>query len=115
MGTRSPFRHRSSPPRVAARVGATEGRSPQICISQAITHAQRREWKPAEDKLLAAIKAGPKSGRGVIRRFIDRDDYYPEFYLGVVYLNTGRVGAALVQFQLARKTTSTRAPAISVS
>src|SRR5215207_2680093 len=55
---------------------------------QAITHVQRREWKPAEEKLLAAIKAGPKSGRGVIRRFMDRDDYYPEFYLGVVYLNT---------------------------
>jgi hypothetical protein len=34
---------------------------------------------------------------------MDRDDYFPEFYLGVVYLNTGRVGAALVQFQLARK------------
>ena len=75
----------------------------QDLYRQAITHVQRREWKPAEDKLLAAIKAGPKSGRGVIRRFMDRDDYYPEFYLGVVYLNTGRVGAALVQFQLARK------------
>ena len=75
----------------------------QDLYRQAITHVQRREWKPAEDKLLAAIKAGPKSGRGVIRRFMDRDDYYPEFYLGVVYLNTGRVSAALVQFQLARK------------
>lgn len=75
----------------------------QDLYRQAITHVQRREWKPAEDKLLAATKAGPKSGRGVIRRFMDRDDYYPEFYLGVVYLNTGRVGAALVQFQLARK------------
>ena len=64
---------------------------------EAIRHVQRREWKPAEDKLLAAIKAGPKSGRGVIRRFMDRDDYFPEFYLGVVYLNTNRVGAALVQ------------------
>jgi tetratricopeptide (TPR) repeat protein len=75
----------------------------QDLYRQAITHVQRREWKPAEDKLLAAIKAGPKSGRDIIRRFMDRDDYYPEFYLGVVYLNTGRVGAALVQFQLARK------------
>jgi tetratricopeptide (TPR) repeat protein len=70
---------------------------------QAIGHVQRREWKPAEDKLLVAMKAGPKSGRGVIRRFMDRDDYFPEFYLGVVYLNTNRVGAALVQFELARK------------
>jgi hypothetical protein len=75
----------------------------QDLYRQAITHVQRREWKPAEDKLLAAIKASPKSGRGVIRRFMDRDDYFPEFYLGVVYLNTNRVGAALVQFQLARK------------
>jgi tetratricopeptide (TPR) repeat protein len=75
----------------------------QDLYRQAITHVQRREWKPAEDKLLAAQKAQPKSGRGVIRRFMDRDDYFPEFYLGVVYLNTNRVGAALVQFQLARK------------
>ena len=70
---------------------------------QGITHVQRREWKPAEEKLLAAQKAGPASGRGVIRRFMDRDDYFPEFYLGVVYLNTARIGAALVQFQLAKK------------
>ena len=34
---------------------------------------------------------------------MDRDDYFPEFYLGVVYLNTNRAAAALVQFQLARK------------
>jgi len=75
----------------------------QDLYRQAVSHVQRSEWKPAEDKLLAAIKAGPKSGRDVIRRFMDRDDYFPEFYLAVVYLNTNRYSEALVQFQLARK------------
>src|SRR4029453_15919281 len=53
----------------------------QDLYPQSIRPVKRREWMPAEEKLLAAIKAGPKSGRGVIRRFMDRDDYYPEFYL----------------------------------
>ena len=72
-------------------------------VPPAITHVQQREWKPAEEKLLTAIGAGPPSGRGVVRRLRDREDYFPEFYLGIVYLNTNRVGAALAQFQLARK------------
>ena len=75
----------------------------QDLYHQAITHVQQREWKPAEEKLLTAIGAGPQSGRGVVRRLRDREDYFPEFYLGIVYLNTNRVGAALAQFQLARK------------
>ncbi|MGQ0735154.1 MAG: hypothetical protein ACT4QD_16065 [Acidobacteriota bacterium] len=70
---------------------------------EAIRHVQRSEWKPAEDKLLAASKAGPPSGKDVIRRLMGRDDYFPEFYLGVVYLNTGRAEAAVTQFEVARQ------------
>ena len=71
---------------------------------QAVAHIARQEWKPAEDKLLAALKSGPNPGRGAIRRSIfDRDDYFPTFYLGVVYLNTNRPTDAQAQFQLARK------------
>lgn len=71
---------------------------------EAIRHVQRKEWKDAEAKLLESKKTGPESGRGVIRRgLLGRDDYFPEFYLGVVFVNTGRPALAIPQFQIARK------------
>jgi hypothetical protein len=71
---------------------------------EAIAHVSRQEWKLAEDKLQAAIKSGPPSGRGVIRRRVfNRNDYFPEFYLGIVYLNTNRAAEARTQFNAARK------------
>jgi tetratricopeptide (TPR) repeat protein len=71
---------------------------------EAIADLAKADFKSAETKLLNAIKIGPPAGRGAIRRGIfDRDDYFPQFYLGIVYLNTGRAADALVQFQIARK------------
>jgi tetratricopeptide (TPR) repeat protein len=71
---------------------------------EAIKHVQRKEWKLAEEKLMESKKTGPASGRGVIRRgLLGRDDYFPDFYLGVVFVNTGRPGLAIPQFQSARK------------
>jgi tetratricopeptide (TPR) repeat protein len=82
---------------------AQSNRDWQDLYREAIAHVAKRDWKPAEDKLLAAKKAGPPSGRGQIKRTFGRDsDYFPEFYLGVVYLNTGRFADAQVQFQIAR-------------
>jgi hypothetical protein len=63
----------------------------------------KKDWKQAEDALLRAIKSGPPSGRDVIRRTFGRDDYFPEFYLGIVYLYTNRPFEAQTQFQIARK------------
>ena len=89
-----------------ASVGVS-GQSPrwEDLYREARGHVQRLEWKLAEDKLLRAIKSGPPSGRDVIRSgvFGGRDDYFPEYFLGVVYLNTARPAEALVQFQIARK------------
>jgi hypothetical protein len=71
---------------------------------EAKRHVERREWKLAEDKLMASVKTGPAPGPRVIRRGImGRDDYFPAYYLGVIYLNTSRAAAALTQFQVARK------------
>jgi tetratricopeptide (TPR) repeat protein len=71
---------------------------------EAIRHVRNREWTLAEQKLTESQKTGPASGRGVIRRgFLGRDDYFPEFYLGVVYLNTNRAAQALAQFETARQ------------
>jgi tetratricopeptide (TPR) repeat protein len=70
---------------------------------EAVRHVREKEWRLAEQKLLESKKTGPASGRGVIRRgLLGRDDYFPEFYLGVVFLNTGRAAQALPQFQTAR-------------
>jgi hypothetical protein len=71
---------------------------------EAIRHVRQQEWQLAEQKLNESRKTGPPSGRGVIRRgLLGRDDYFPEFYLGVVFLNTGRPADALPLFQLARQ------------
>ena len=71
---------------------------------EAVRHVRNREWRQAEEKLLESRRTGPGSGRGVIRRgLLGRDDYFPEFYLGVVYLNTNRPALALPQFQTARQ------------
>lgn len=70
---------------------------------EAIRHVRDKEWRLAEQKLNESKKTGPPSGRGVIRRgLLGRDDYFPEFYLGVVYLNTGQPAQAVTQFQIAR-------------
>jgi len=69
---------------------------------EAIQHVRRSEWGPAEAKLQQAKKDGPAPGRTVLRYGMLRDDYFPDFYLGVVYLNTNRPKEALQQFQLAR-------------
>lgn len=71
---------------------------------EAIRHVRQQEWQLAEQKLVESKKTGPDSGRGVIRRgLLGRDDYFPEFYMGVVYLNTGRPALAVAQFQTARQ------------
>jgi hypothetical protein len=69
---------------------------------EAIQHVRRSEWSLAETKLQQAKKGGPGPGRTVLRYGMLRDDYFPDFYLGVVYLNTNRPKEALQQFQLAR-------------
>lgn len=88
---------------IGADLAAQPVRAWDDLYREAVRHVQRQEWKPAEDKLLRAMTSGPPSGRDVIRGIFNRDDYFPEFYLGVVLVNTGRPAEALVQFQVARK------------
>ena len=69
----------------------------------AIQLVNKQQWKEAESTLMQAIKSGPPSGRGVINRVFGSDDYFPEFYLGIIYLYTNRASDAQTQFQIARK------------
>lgn len=69
---------------------------------EALQHVRRSEWVQAETKLKQAQKEGPAPGRTVLRYGMLRDDYFPDFYLGVVYLNTNRPKEATQAFQQAR-------------
>lgn len=88
----------------ATAPGAAQARREwQDLYRDAIDHVAKGEWKQAEDKLTTAQKAGPPSGRDVIRRGVfARQDYFPEYYLGIVYLNTERAIQAETQFKVAR-------------
>jgi hypothetical protein len=88
----------------APPLAAQRSRNWQDLYRDAIALVSKQQWKAAEDTLLQAVKAGPPSGRGQIKRALRSDeDYFPEFYLGVIYLNTNRPVDAQIQFQVARK------------
>jgi hypothetical protein len=63
----------------------------------------KQEWNGAEAAIRMAMKLGPPSGRNQIKRTFGSDDYFPEYYLGIILLNTKRPAAAHLQFQIARK------------
>ena len=69
---------------------------------QAVQHVTRGEWEPAETKLQEAKRLGPAPGRSVLRYGMLRRPFFPDFYLGIVYLNTNRPTDALKAFALAR-------------
>jgi hypothetical protein len=71
---------------------------------EAIQHIARQQWKEAETKLNDSMKQkdSPRPGRSVLRYGMLRGDYFPDFYLGVVYLNTARPDQALAAFKAAR-------------
>jgi hypothetical protein len=68
----------------------------------AISDIDAGRWPEAERKLLQAIKSGVSSGDRVRRYSNIYDHYFPEFFLGIVYLQTNRPKPALEQFQRAR-------------
>jgi tetratricopeptide (TPR) repeat protein len=69
---------------------------------EAIAHIQRAEWAQAETKLQQAKNEGPAPGRRVLRYGALRPPFFPDYYLGIVYQNTGRPKEALAAFNLAR-------------
>jgi hypothetical protein len=69
---------------------------------QAIEHVRRAEWEQAEARLRLSQQQGPPPGRAVRRYGMFRPPFFPDFYLGVVCLNTQRPTEALRHFALAR-------------
>lgn len=70
---------------------------------EAVKHIQAGEFQQAETKLLQAKKDGPGSGRNVLRYGSLRAPYFPDYYLGVVYVSTNRPQEALDAFTAARQ------------
>ena len=70
---------------------------------EAVKHIQAGEFQQAEAKLLQAKKDGPSSGRNVLRYGSLRQPYFPDYYLGVVYVSTNRPQEALNAFAAARQ------------
>jgi len=69
----------------------------------AVKLIQSGEFQQAESKLLQAKKEGPASGRNVLRYGSLRAPYFPDYYLGVVYVSTNRPQEALDAFAAARQ------------
>ena len=57
---------------------------------QAVAAVQKRDWKTAEQRLNEARTANPKQGRNVLAYGDRYVTYLPDYYLGIVYLNTNR-------------------------
>jgi hypothetical protein len=69
---------------------------------EAIEHVRLAEYEQAETKLRQAQKLGPAPGGSVPRYGMLRGPFFPDFYLGLVFLNTQRPSEALKHFALAR-------------
>jgi tetratricopeptide (TPR) repeat protein len=57
---------------------------------QGVAAVQKRDWKTAEQRLNEARTANPKQGRNVLAYGDRYVTYLPDYYLGIVYLNTNR-------------------------
>jgi hypothetical protein len=65
---------------------------------EGIKAVQAGDWATAEQRLLAARSRGPKPGRRVLRYGSFYGPFLPDYYLGIVYLNTGRPQEAEAEF-----------------
>ena len=85
---------------LVATVDGRQGRWFEL-YDQAVAHVAKGEWAQAEQKLVQARKLGPRPGRAVLRYGTVRESFFPDYYLGVVYLNTDRPRDAAKQFEIA--------------
>ena len=70
---------------------------------QAVRAVERRDWSTAEKFLLQAKTSGPRPGRRVLAYGDTYMTFLPDYYLGVVYLNTNRNAQAEAAFQAVRE------------
>jgi hypothetical protein len=61
---------------------------------QGVAAVQKRDWATAEKRLLEARASGQKPGRRVLMYGDAYTAFLPDYYLGIVYLNTNRAQEA---------------------
>ena len=69
---------------------------------EGVAAVNRRDWATAEKRLLEARSNGPKAGRRVFTYGDTYIAFLPDYYLGVVYLNTNRDREAESAFEQVR-------------
>jgi hypothetical protein len=69
----------------------------------ALDALKQRDWAKAEQLLKLALQRNPRQGRRVLFYGTRREDYLPEFYLAIVYLNQQRAQEALDLFAKVEK------------
>ncbi len=69
---------------------------------EGVAAVQRRDWVTAERRLLEARSSGQKPGRRVLMYGDSYTSFLPDYYIGVVYLNTNRAQEAEGAFERVR-------------
>ena len=69
-----------------------------------VRQVQQRNWQAAITSLLAAKRSGPAAGRRVPFYGDVFDDYLPDYYLGLAYMNTLQYTEAAAAFGAVQKT-----------
>lgn len=69
-----------------------------------VRQVQQRNWQSAIESLTTARNKGPKPGRRIPFYGDVFDDFLPEYYLGLAYVNTGRFKEAADVFDAVRAT-----------
>ena len=85
----------------ANRVSQTQGRW-YDAYREGVTAVQRGDWATAEKRLLDARASGTKPGRRVFTYGDTYIAFLPDYYLGVVYLNSNRPQEAEGAFERVR-------------
>lgn len=70
---------------------------------QAIKAIAVKDWSTAESKLTVAKRLRLQPGKNIRTFGVHRINFFPDYYLGVVYYNLGKKEEATVQFDLAEK------------
>ncbi|MEQ1908946.1 MAG: hypothetical protein ABMA15_08985 [Vicinamibacterales bacterium] len=69
-----------------------------------VRQVQQRNWQAAISSLLAAKRSGPAPGRRVPFYGDVFDDYLPDYYLGIAYMNTLQYKEAAAAFDAVQQT-----------
>ena len=87
----------------AAQARNADTRAWYQAYQDGVRQVQQRNWQAAITSLLAAKRAGPAPGRRIPFYGDVFDDYLPDYYLGLAYMNTLQYEQAAAAFDAVQK------------